>query len=126
MRRDELAAKELQETLKAQLTKVEVERDHLMKEKVNVKAKEKSLIVEIEKCQEFMLKINEESFYQGIRQAAFYHGVLMEDHRYDVNKDVVNGELVSLGGNAKNAIKEDESQHLKVAERELSVDEIVV
>jgi len=66
MRRDELTTKELQEVLKAHLTKVEAERDQLLKEKVDVEKKEKSLTAEMEKCQEFMLRINEESFYQGI------------------------------------------------------------
>jgi len=83
-----LAAKELQEALKAHLTKVEAERDQLLKEKVDPEDKEKSLTAKIERCQEFMLRINEKSFYQGIQQTAFYHGVLMEDLCYDLNKDV--------------------------------------
>ena len=50
MRRDELVTKELQEALKTQLTKLEAERDQLLKEKVDVEDKEKSLFVEIERC----------------------------------------------------------------------------
>jgi len=46
---DRMARKE-QEPLKATLTQVMAERDRLLKEKDDVKAKEESLIVEDEKC----------------------------------------------------------------------------
>jgi len=72
-----------------------------------------------------MLKINEECFYQGIRQTTFYHEVPMEDLRYDLNKDVVNGELVPFGGNAENVMEEEEPQCIEVIEPESSIDEII-
>jgi len=62
-----------------------------------------SLNAEIEKCQGFMLRINEESFNQGLRQAAFFHGIPADDSRYDLGKDVVNDRLVSLGEDADDA-----------------------
>jgi len=45
-----------------------------------------------------MLKINEESFRQGVRQVAFFHGVPTDDERYDSNMDVMDGRLMPLGG----------------------------
>jgi len=45
-----------------------------------------------------MLRINEESFNQGVRQVAFYHGVPADDERYDSNMDVINDQLMPLGG----------------------------
>jgi len=90
-------AQEEQEALKATLAKVMAERDHLMQEKANLTADKESLNVEIEKFQGFMLRINEESFNQGVRQVAFFHGVPTDDSRYDLGKDVVNGQLVPLG-----------------------------
>ncbi|KAL9284942.1 hypothetical protein ACSQ67_024699 [Phaseolus vulgaris] len=79
----------------------------------------------MEKCREFMLRINEESFYHGIRRVAFYHDVPMDDPRYDLNKDVVNGELVPLGGNAENVMEEEEPRRTEVIKPESSVDEII-
>jgi len=55
MQQNDRMAQEQQEALKATLTKVEAERDQLLKEKSNAKAKEKSLTAKMEKCQEFML-----------------------------------------------------------------------
>ena len=49
----------------------------------------------------------------------------MEDLCYDLNKDVVSAELVPLGGNAENAMEEEEPQHIEVIEPETSVDEII-
>jgi len=37
-------------------------RNQLLKDKVHAELKEKALVVELEKCHEFMLQINEESF----------------------------------------------------------------
>ena len=91
MRKNDRLAKEEQETLKETLTKLMAERDKLLKEKTDVEVKEESLTAEVEKCQEFMMRINEESFYQGVRQATFFHGVPTNDSRYDLGKDVVNG-----------------------------------
>jgi len=68
--------------------------------------KPKGLSVEMEKCQKFMLRINEESFNQGIRHAAFFHGIPAEDSRYDLGKDVVNSQLMSLGGNVDHTMKD--------------------
>jgi len=98
------------------------ERDQLVQEKADAEAKEKSLAVEIEKSQEFMLRINEESFYQGVRQVTFFHCVPSDDSRYDSEKDVVDCQLVPLGG-AANHVMED-PQHIDVIQPEQSIEEI--
>jgi len=51
MRKNDRLAKEEQETLKATLTKLMAERDHLLKEKTDAEARGQSLTVEVEKCQ---------------------------------------------------------------------------
>jgi len=102
---------------------MEVERDKLLKEKVDAEIKEKSIAAKIEKCHKFMLRINEKSFYQGIRQVGFNHGTSMDDPRYDLNKDVVNGKLVPLGENADDAIEEGVPQRIEVTAP--SIDEII-
>jgi len=45
-----------------------------------------------------MLCINEENFNQGVHQVAFFHGMPADDSRYDLGKDIVNGQLVPLKG----------------------------
>jgi len=45
-----------------------------------------------------MLRTNEEIFNQGVRQVVFFHGVPADDSRYDLGKDVINDQLVPLGG----------------------------
>jgi len=45
-----------------------------------------------------MLHISEDYFHQGLRQVAFFHGIHAEDTRYDIEKDVVEGKLVPIGG----------------------------
>jgi len=57
--------------------------------------REEVLKAEVAKCQDFMLRISEEYFRLGIQQAACLHGIPMEDDRYDIEKVVVDGELVS-------------------------------
>jgi len=96
-RENRLACEE-QEALKATLAKVMAERDNLMKEKVGLTTEKESFSAEIEKYQEFMLRVSEESFNQGVHQVAFFHGVSADDSRYDLGKDIVNGELVPFGG----------------------------
>jgi len=53
-----------------------------------------------------MFHISEEYFHQGLRQAAFFHGIPAKDARYDIEKDVVEGKLVSVGGGADEEMKE--------------------
>jgi len=45
-----------------------------------------------------MLRINEGILNQGVRQVAFFHGVPADDSRYNLGKDVINDQLVPLGG----------------------------
>jgi len=97
-RNDARFAKEEQETLKATLNQVMAERAVAIKEQEKLVADKESLNAQVEQLQGFMLKINEESFNQGVRQVAFYHGVPADDERYDSNMDVVDGRLMSLGG----------------------------
>jgi len=61
------AAVEERESLKTTLAKVMAERDDLLKDKADMTTERESLNAEIEKYQEFMLRINEESFNQGVR-----------------------------------------------------------
>lgn len=74
------------------------ERDSLMEEKTRLTTEKESLDAKIDQYQGFMLRVSEESFNQGVRQVAFFHGVSAEDSWYDPNKDVVNDLLVPLGG----------------------------
>jgi len=106
MQKKDRLAKEEQETLKATLTKVMAERDLLVKEKADAEAKGESLAAEVEKCQEFMLQ----NFYQGVRQTSFFHGVPSEDWWYDLEKDVVNGQLVPLGGGADHVMEDQQTE----------------
>jgi len=53
-----------------------------------------------------MLRISEDCFHQGLRQAAFYHDVLAEGPRYDLDKDVVDGKLVSIGRNVDTVMEQ--------------------
>jgi len=115
MQKKDGLAKEEQEVLKATLAKVMAERDQLLKEKDEAEAKGESLAAEMEKCQECMMRINEESFNQGLRQIALFHGIPVEDSRYDLGKDVVNGQLMSLGKNA-DYTKEDIQENAQPSE----------
>ena len=92
--KDNQLAKEEQEALKTTLATVMAERDLLKKEKDDLTVEKESLNAEIKQCQSFMLRISEESFNQGVRQVAFFHGVPVEDTRYDPGMDVVDGRLV--------------------------------
>ena len=118
---DRLAKKEL-EALKVTLTQVIAERDQLVKEKADAEANEKSLVPRWKNAKGFMLCINEESFYQGVRQAAFIHSIPSEDSRYDLEKDVVNGELVPLGGGADSVDHEMEDQQIEIAQPSIGLD----
>ncbi|XP_068472816.1 uncharacterized protein [Phaseolus vulgaris] len=91
-------AKEEQEALKTALAEMTTERNLLKREKDGLMVEKKSLTAEIEQCQSFMLRVSEESFNQGVRQVAFFHGVPTDDDRYDPGMDVVDGRLVPLGG----------------------------
>jgi len=44
------------------------------------------------------LRISNQCFYQGIRQTAFFHVIPLEDDRYDVDKNVIDGKLISVDG----------------------------
>jgi len=70
-----------------------------------------------------MLRINEESFYQVVRQAAFFHGVPTNDSQYDLGKDVLNGQLVLLGGSADHMM--EDPQRIEVIEPDQSVEDII-
>jgi len=97
-RNDVRLAKEEQEALKVALNQVMAEQAEAIKEQEKMAADKESLNAQVEQLQGFMLKINEESFNQGVRQVAFYHGVSADDERYDSNMDVVDGRLMPLGG----------------------------
>jgi len=56
--------------------------------------REEALKAEVTKCQDFMLRISEEYFRLGIQQAACLHGAPLEDDWYDIEKIVVDGNLV--------------------------------
>ena len=92
----QLARKEY-EALKITLEEVTVERADAIKEQERLAAEKELLTAQVEQLQGFMLSIDEESFRQGVRQVAFFHGVPVDDERYDSNMDVVDGRLMPLG-----------------------------
>jgi len=106
---------------------VEAERNQLLKDSVDAELKEKVLAAELEKCHEFMLRINVESFQHGVRKVAFFHGVPMDDPRYDLNKNVVDGKLVPVGRNADTIMEEleDRPNRIEATESEPSFEEII-
>jgi len=103
--KDNAAAETAQKTLKDKLAVMEAEKANLSKEKAVAEEREKALSTEVEKCHTFMMHISEDCFYQGLRQAAFYHGVPAEDPRLDLDKDVVDGKLVPIGRSADTPIE---------------------
>jgi len=56
-----------------------------------------------------MLRINKENFYQGVRQVAFFHCILSKDSWYDIEKDVVNGELMLIGEGVDHAMDDQQT-----------------
>jgi len=89
---------EEQKALKVTLSQVMAERADAVKEKEELAVDKESLRAQVEQLQGFMLSINEESFNQGVRQVAFYHGIPADDPRYDSGMDVINGQIMPLGG----------------------------
>jgi len=96
-RTDAQLARKEQEALKITLDEVAAGRADAIKEQERLAAEKELLIAQIEQLQGFMLSINEQSFRQGVRQVAFFHGVPDDDERYDSNMDVVDGRLMPLG-----------------------------
>jgi len=61
--------------------------------------KEKAPIRELEECQSFVLRINKNFFYQGLCQAAYLHGIPLEDDQYDMNNmENAEGQGDNIGG----------------------------
>ena len=83
--------------MKITLEEVTVERADAIKEQERLAAEKELLTAQVEQLQGFMLSIDEESFRQGVRRVAFFHGVPVDDERYDSNMDVVDGRLMPLG-----------------------------
>ena len=110
MRQDNAATEKAQQALRAKLATVEAEKAELAKEKAEAEERGKTLFVEVEKCHAFMLCISEECFHQGLRQTTFFHGIPTEDSCYDLDKDVVDGKLVPIGGNADATMEEVEGR----------------
>jgi len=106
MRQDNIAAERAQEALNVEMATIETEKVKLVKEKVEAEEREKTLSAEVKRCHSFMLRITEECFQQGLRQTAFYHDVPTVDPRYDLDKDVVDGKLVQIGGNVHTTMEE--------------------
>jgi len=96
--KDNDVAEKAQKTLKDELAVMEAKKADLAKEKAATEEREKTLSTEVEKCHAFMLRISKDCFYQGLRQATFYHGVPVEDPRYNLDKDMVNDKLVPIDG----------------------------
>jgi len=59
MRQDQVAADAVQEALRADLARVEFERNQLLKEKVESEERERVLAIDLSNCHSFMLHINE-------------------------------------------------------------------
>jgi len=108
MRQDQLESEGMVEALNTQLKRMEEERAQFLEEKAEREEREKKLDVEVAKCHKFMLQISEESFRQGIRQVAFFHGVAADDRCYDSSNDVVNDKLMPLGGGTDEVMVDNE------------------
>ena len=81
------------------------------------------MAAKLEETEAFLLRISKNCFFQGIHQAAFYHRMPINDGRYDVDKDVVSGKLVSVGGDDEDEIEgQGENQE---DEGERSIEEVV-
>ena len=65
MGQDQVAAKTVQEAVRANCAKAGAELNQLLKEKAKVKEWEKTLATELEKCHSFRLRINDESFCEA-------------------------------------------------------------
>ena len=85
-------------SLKEALKAVDEARNEACLAKEELATDKESLNAQVKQLQGFMLSINEESFKQGVRQVAFFHGVPADNERYDSNMDVVDGQLMPLGG----------------------------
>ena len=68
------------------------------------------------------MRVSEESFNQGVRQVAFFHGVLAEDSWYDLEKDVVNSQLVPLGEGTDNSNQTMEDQSIETAQPDETIE----
>jgi len=106
MRQDNVAAEKAQQALEAEMAAIEEEKAQLAKEKAEAEEMEKALTAEVEKCHSFMLRISKDCFHQGLWQAAFFHGIPAKDPLYDLNKDVIYGKLVPIGGNVDTTMEE--------------------
>jgi len=56
------------------------------------------------------LRISKNYFHQDLRQATFFHGVPLEDNRYDMNKGIVNGKFISVNRNEDDNMDNAEGQ----------------
>lgn len=65
----------------------------------------KALNVKLEETEAFLLRINKSFFFQGVCLAAFYHGILLDDNWYDVDKEVIDGKLISLGDDDEDEVE---------------------
>jgi len=95
-------------TVKMEVERAEHEKENVKREKEEVEAeeREKTLSTEVKKCQSFMLRITDDYFHQGLRQVAFFHGIPIEDSRYDIEKDVVEGKLVTINRGVDEVMKD--------------------
>ena len=102
-------AKDKIEVLEAEL---EVEKVDRLKVEEDVAIKQKTLADELEHYLFFLIRISKQSFNQGIRQTTFYHGVPIDDSSYDEEKDVIDGKLVSVGGDEEEDEVEGQGENL--------------
>ena len=79
-------------------TDLQVKQTEWLKAEEEAKTRRKALAEELAHYQSFLLRISKQCFNKGIRQATYFQGVPIDDAWYDENKDVINGELVSVGG----------------------------
>ncbi|KAK7353939.1 hypothetical protein VNO80_19395 [Phaseolus coccineus] len=81
IRHNQEVAEGIQDVLRAELAKFGVEKDQLMREKA-----------------------------EGVRQVAFYHGVPIDDSRYDISMDVIDGKLVPLSEGVDTMMEENKEE----------------
>jgi len=67
-------------------------------DRAKVEEEKRVLALKVEKIEVFLLHISKNCFFQVIFQVAYYHGTLVNDDRYNVEKDVMNRQLVSVRG----------------------------
>ena len=105
---------EFEKKLKERIVDLEADYDEL-------KEKRGGLEIELEDLKGYIIQEHINGFQKGLRQAAFFHkDIDASDARFDVNKDVIDGRLVS----ETESSPEEEAEKM-AAELNANPDEVV-